>query len=705
MGIFLVLGLLLNVGVSFSVGNNKSDNVSSSSVNGGDGNVPVVEVVPDVSSGRTPLTVSFAGEAYDDGEIFSVEWDFEGDGVFEVVQNVKGLQGSLRVAGIKNALQKEYTYTKPGIFHALLRVTDDTGERAVSSVTIQVYSDVPRLDVVPCNREGFVYMVQARYEAFFGGIENVRFQIGDAWILYQLKNQYFGEIAKVKGVPEGNMIRYHNVYPGIDVRYTVYEDLLLEEFIVLQPMDASVIEQMFTVHGVEYTMHEDGSIGFYNGEDLVFSIPQPVMYELNNPQKKCYGLHYEIVEQGDHFLLKKVIDDQEWLKKAKYPVVIDSSTQGEIADPWEQQGLTPYGQYFKNFNEYVDPLTGHLTIRHTDYSLSGRGLDISVTRVYSTVVAYKQEEDGSGEYVPVATYKMAPTDLGCGWSLDFPWLEMEDDKPGKYFHTRNGTQVRTQFQNGVWLCDEYGFTMYVNGDNTYTKYRDDGIKEEYDSMGRITSITDLNQNQVTFSYYPYGIASITDGTRTISYNYSGDKLVSVTDPLGRVTSYEYLSENSFLLTGVHYPSGGFSSYEYTAVVPSFAKVAPYKSLETDNGETDYYVYKVDSDDTVSWTSPKDLNTVTVSAGRPCVFQRDDGSLVMYFKDKYVWTETIWKCVGGDCWEEPVTHTEYWIKRSTSTDQHRWSTPQNVVQVKNTTGNPVVIEKQDGSFIMYYSMGN
>ena len=133
----------------------------------------------------------------------------------------------------------------------------------------------------------------------------------------------------------------------------------------------------------------------------------------------------------------------------------------------------------------------------------------------------------------------------------------------------------------------------------------------------------------------------------------------------------------------------------------FAKVAPYKSLETDNGEIDYYVYKVDSQDTVSWTSPKDLNSVTLSAGRPCVFQRDDGSLVMYFKDKYVWTETVWKCVGNECWEEPVTHTEWWIKRSISTDQNHWSTPQNVVQVKNTTGNPVVIEKQDGSFIMYY----
>ena len=33
--------------------------------------------------------------------------------------------------------------------------------------------------------------------------------------------------------------------------------------------------------------------------------------------------------------MKKVIDDEKWSKNAKYPIVIDSSTQGEIADQLE----------------------------------------------------------------------------------------------------------------------------------------------------------------------------------------------------------------------------------------------------------------------------------------------------------------------------------------------------------------------------------
>ncbi|MBU7045168.1 MAG: hypothetical protein HXS54_01920, partial [Theionarchaea archaeon] len=677
---------------------------------------PVVEVVPDVSSGKAPLQVHFDGDAFDeDGLIQIVEWDFEGDGNFEILNNLSDIERPLLGEAVKQGLQKEFIYTKPGIYHALVRATDDKGESSVSSVTIQVYSDIPWLDVTASNKEEFTYMARSGYEVFFKDDvteeECVKFQIKNASISYQLGDQIFGSMNKAKGVPSGNQIVYQNVYENIDVRYTIYEDLLLEEFIVNEKMDLSVFEQEFTIHGVEYVLNEDGSIGFYNGETLVFSIPKPLMYELDNPQNKSYGLHYEIIQKGSIYVLRKVIDDEKWLKTAKYPVVIDSSTQGEIADPWEQQGLTPYGQYFENLNEYVDPLTGHLTIRHTDYYLSGRGLDLTVTRVYSTVAAYKEEEKTPGAYIPIATYQEAPTDLGSGWSLDFPWLEIKDDQPGKYLHLPQGVQVKTQFQNGVWVNETYGFTMYQQVDNTYVRYRNNGIEEEFDTEGRITSITDLNGNSLTFTYvnellhsitdtvgrvltFTYAgdkLVQISDGFKTITYNYSGDKLVSVQDPLGRVTTYEYLAQNSFLITGVYYPTGGFSSYEYAAILPDSGKLAPFKASQLNDGITAYYVYKVDSSDTVTWTSPQDINAVTVSSGRPCVLQRDDGSLIMYFKDNYVWTETVWKCAGGECWEETITHTEYWIKRSISTDQRHWSTPENVVQVKSTTGNPIVIE--------------
>jgi hypothetical protein len=213
---------------------------------------PIVEIVPDVSSGKAPLQVHFDGDAYDeDGLISLVEWDFEGDGIFEVLNNLSDIERPLLGEAVKQGLQKEFTYTKPWIYHALVRATDDKGESSVSSVTIQVYSDIPWLDVTASNKDEFTYMARAGYEVFFKDditeTECVNFQIKNAWISYQMGNQVFAEMNKAKGVPSGNQIVYRNVYENIDVRYTIYEDLLLEELIIYKKMDLSVFEQEFTI--------------------------------------------------------------------------------------------------------------------------------------------------------------------------------------------------------------------------------------------------------------------------------------------------------------------------------------------------------------------------------------------------------------------------------------------------------------------------
>ncbi|MBU7031219.1 MAG: PKD domain-containing protein, partial [Theionarchaea archaeon] len=501
--------------------------------------LPALEILPDVSSGRAPLTVTFDGVVSTDEKISLLEWDFQGDGIFEERKELASLEKEKQFPALKEALKKSHTYTQPGIYHVLLRATNEQEKSVTASVTIQVYSERPWLDITP-GRDA--YMARAGYEAFFPthltSDTGISFELDGCSITYSLPDQYFAPLSKTEGIPRGQKIVYENVYPGVHVQYTVSEDLLLEEFIVSTPMPIASVEQHFTMSGVEYRM-EDSAILFYRGEDLIFSIPRPIMYELRNPQEKSYGLHYEIVEDNNCYILKKVIDDDTWLKSAEYPVVIDSTTQGEIADPWEQQGLTPYGQYFKNVSEYVDPLTGHLTIRHTDYSLSGRGLDLTITRVYSTVVAYKQDESGSGAYIPVATYQEAPTDLGCGWRLDFPWMEVTDSGPGPYYHVTNAAQVKTNFSNGVWNNEAYGFTIYANQDKTFTKYQKNGIKEEYDDKGRLVSMSDLHNNIITFSYGQHGISSITDTVgRTVTFTYSADKLTSISDG-HRTTLYTY----------------------------------------------------------------------------------------------------------------------------------------------------------------------
>ncbi|MGD2249763.1 MAG: PKD domain-containing protein [Candidatus Methanofastidiosia archaeon] len=153
---------------------------------------PVIEVLPDVSSGIAPLTVHFEGVAYDeDGKICALEWDFQGDGVFDFVHDLRTVEGKERAQVMKQGLQKVHTFENPGIFHVLVRVTDDTETKATTSVTIQVHSDRPYLDIVPSNTE-FEFMAQAGYEAFFNSdiTKGVKFALGDAWIMYTMKDQF-----------------------------------------------------------------------------------------------------------------------------------------------------------------------------------------------------------------------------------------------------------------------------------------------------------------------------------------------------------------------------------------------------------------------------------------------------------------------------------------------------------------------------------
>lgn len=82
----------------------------------------IANAVP--SNGEVPLTVSFNCVANDpDGSITLFEWDFNGDGTFEFSSPMP---------------TATFTYTQPGTFNAVCRVTDDDGNRATARTSTTV---------------------------------------------------------------------------------------------------------------------------------------------------------------------------------------------------------------------------------------------------------------------------------------------------------------------------------------------------------------------------------------------------------------------------------------------------------------------------------------------------------------------------------------------------------------------------------------
>lgn len=86
------------------------------------GEPPVAMINADTTAGKAPLTVNFSADgSYDpDGSIVTFVWDF-GDS-----------------SGTSTATNPQYVYTEPGIYAAVLTVTDDLGKTATAQVEITV---------------------------------------------------------------------------------------------------------------------------------------------------------------------------------------------------------------------------------------------------------------------------------------------------------------------------------------------------------------------------------------------------------------------------------------------------------------------------------------------------------------------------------------------------------------------------------------
>jgi len=149
--------------------------------------------------------------------------------------------------------------------------------------------------------------------------------------------------------------------------------------------------------------------------------------------------------------------------------------------------LRPYGQYFKNLDEYVSPITGQLIIKQKDLILPGRGLDLVIERIYVSPYVFT-----GGKPYEEDPYIM--TDLGEVWKLNFPWI-------GKnYVYLEDGKQYKIQWNSSNNFYNHKGdhFRLRKMDDNTYRLWRTTGTKYYFDTEGKLTKIQDTNNNTITF---------------------------------------------------------------------------------------------------------------------------------------------------------------------------------------------------------------
>ncbi len=265
---------------------------------------------------------------------------------------------------------------------------------------------------------------------------------------------------------------------------------------------------------------------------------------------------------------------------------LPSGLGGAASQPWTRDGVSPYGEYFKQLSDYVAPGTGLLTVIQTDINLPGRGLDLTVSRVFTTPRTFLT--DASGAPYPYAYDSYNGANLGLGWQLNFPWIGQNN------LHLWNGqTYIIRWDANNVFEVhagEHFRLAKLACGTVCYRLTTKSGGGYDFDTTGRLLKATDgTGKNYVAFTYGSNGITSITDtagravtftydtnnrlwkltwgsgsGSRTVEYRYTnGGQLYKVIDPLLRTSSFYYSPTNPYLLSEIVYPTGGKTAYTYS----------------------------------------------------------------------------------------------------------------------------------------------
>jgi RHS repeat-associated protein len=188
--------------------------------------------------------------------------------------------------------------------------------------------------------------------------------------------------------------------------------------------------------------------------------------------------------------------------------------------------------------------SGNLVGRFTDTLLPGNKLITEVSRTYNSM----NKNDSP---------------MGFGWSLNILQSLTINPNSSVTYNLGDGHQADFIYDSGNYQAPPgFYLSLVKNADNSFTITRKDNIKIFFDPLGNMTSIKDLNNNTITYSYTGSRLTSITDTIgRTISISYDANgRISSIDDPRTNPITYSYDTAGN--LAAVTDPMGFVTRYSY-----------------------------------------------------------------------------------------------------------------------------------------------
>ncbi len=242
-----------------------------------------------------------------------------------------------------------------------------------------------------------------------------------------------------------------------------------------------------------------------------------------------------------------------------------------LSQPFDGLGDLPFYTYITypiddRVEMKVNVANGNLVVQTTDLHITGTGLDESLEGYYNSQAA------------------IVPSDHGNEWNFNFGHdvrLDLSNPTQGITFHGPSGysaffaynPQQPTIYQDAPGL----NATLVANNDGTYTlTYHRTGEQLLFGTNSHLAADKDKNGNTISYSYNStHDLLSITDTqgrvttfTHNNAYGSGNDpsgQLTSFTDPSGRLIQYGYNERgnptNSF--TTLTDASGATTKFDYS----------------------------------------------------------------------------------------------------------------------------------------------
>jgi YD repeat-containing protein len=193
--------------------------------------------------------------------------------------------------------------------------------------------------------------------------------------------------------------------------------------------------------------------------------------------------------------------------------------------------------------------TGRLSHCQELFTLAGAPLPLSVTLYYRSI-------------------PFAPSSIGNGWSHSYEATLQNSSGYGMFLWFEGKRRIYNRYTStGDFVPPKGDYsTLVKNANNTWTVTELDGLKRNFDSTYRLTSIFDRYGNTLNLNYTDNKLTSVSDvaNGRSVTFGYNGTtgKLVTITDPKLNIHTLGYTGSN---LTSVTPPGDkGHWSYTYNA---------------------------------------------------------------------------------------------------------------------------------------------